>query len=244
MTSFTVSEALQTMAGIKSLDKETQNDIDIITGDWLNSVMSRLSDPQKINDVIPDADFQAQLRHYQQKGLNWLNFMQNLGFGALLADDMGLGKTVQVLALLNSLKNKKAKSLLVVPASLISNWQKETKRFAPNLKLQTLHGTNKDIDTENFDIFMTTYGTLQKINLKDIKWNLLILDEAQAIKNAASKQTQAIKMLQSDNRIAITGTPIENHLSDLWSIFDFLNKGMLGNAKQFFGFFQNSERPS
>lgn len=229
----TLAEALQTMSGIKSLEETNQDDVSITVGEWLNSVVSKLCDPQKLTEVKIDKTFQAQLRCYQQRGLNWLSFMKSLGFGALLADDMGLGKTVQVLALLNNLKKDKAKSLLVVPASLITNWQKETQRFAPNLKLQTLHGTSKRIDIENFDIFMTTYSTLSKIDLKDIDWDLLILDEAQAIKNATSQQTKAVKILQSKSRIAITGTPIENRLSDLWSIFDFLNKGMLGNAQQF-----------
>jgi len=173
--------------------------------------------------------------------------MRSLGMGACLADDMGLGKTVQVIALLNHLREKRGvsgKTLLVVPASLIGNWTGELKRFAPQLSFYVVHPSEHNgadvtgpgiIDAH--DIFITTYGLLAKYDwLSGARWEYLIIDEAQAIKNPHTKQTKAVKRLKAGHRIAMTGTPIENKLSDLWSLFDFLNPGLLGSAKEFTGF--------
>ncbi|MDR0670849.1 MAG: DEAD/DEAH box helicase, partial [Oscillospiraceae bacterium] len=166
-----------------------------------------------------------------------LNFTRDLGFGALLADDMGLGKTVQILALLDKLRNDKVKTLLIVPTSLLVNWQKEAEKFAPNLNITVIHGANKEFGVNTADLFITTYGMVARLeNLANIDWDLVILDEAQAIKNAGTKSTKAVKQIPAKTRIAMTGTPIENRLGDLWSIFDFLNKGMLGTAKEFSAF--------
>lgn len=232
---YTLAECLQMLAGVSSAADIATDDMEVTTGDWLNSMMEKLLNPGKIEAVEPDKAFKANLRHYQQTGLNWLSFMQNLGFGALLADDMGLGKTIQVLALLSKLK--KAKTLLVVPASLLVNWRKESEKFAPKLRIKILHGAEKSVHLDDGDLFVTTYGMIGKIEeLADIKWDLLILDEAQAIKNAGNKQTKSIKALNAKTRIAMTGTPIENRLADLWSIFDFLNAGMLGSVKEFASF--------
>jgi SNF2 family DNA or RNA helicase len=171
--------------------------------------------------------------------------MKSLGLGACLADDMGLGKTVQVIALLNYIRSKKhEKTLLVVPASLIGNWMSEIAKFAPSLRCYVIHPSeNKHLDQkdssslEENDLFITTYGMLLKYDwLKNITWDSLILDEAQAIKNPGSKQTKIVKQLKASYKIAMTGTPIENRLSDLWSLFDFLNKGLLGSAKEFADF--------
>jgi len=168
--------------------------------------------------------------------------MKMLGLGACLADDMGLGKTVQVIALLNHIKTQRhEKALLVIPASLIGNWMNEIVRFAPSLKFIVLHPseskTAPDYDMklpEDCDLFITTYGMLLKYQqLKEVNWNMLILDEAQAIKNPGTRQTKAVKQLKAEYKIAMTGTPIENRLSDLWSLFDFLNKGLLGSPKEF-----------
>ena len=165
--------------------------------------------------------------------------MNRLGFGACLADDMGLGKTVQILAFLEALRAQKPKGrvLLIVPASLLGNWQKEAARFAPALSLEILHGAHAPVLSDRLEaskafLTITTYRMAMSIEtLENVTWDCIILDEAQAIKNPASKQTRQIKKLNSRMRIAMTGTPIENDLSNLWSLFDFLNKGLLGSAK-------------
>lgn len=217
-------------------------ELEVTNGEWLNTVVARLTHPDEIDTVSCGVDFCANLRIYQQRGLSWLNFMKMLGLGACLADDMGLGKTVQVIALLNYIKTqKREKTLLVIPASLIGNWMNEIVRFAPSLKFMVLHpsenkaAANDDMELpEDCDLFITTYGMLLKYDqLKEATWNTLILDEAQAIKNPGTRQTKAVKQLKADYRIAMTGTPVENRLSDLWSLFDFLNKGLLGSPKEF-----------
>ncbi len=220
-------------------------EIEITNGEWLNTVIARLTHPDEIEAVSNGGDFHAELRAYQQRGLAWLHFMKTLGLGACLADDMGLGKTVQVIALLNYIRDRKQeKTLLIVPASLVGNWINEMVRFAPALKYCVLHPSeNKAVIRqdnellEDNDVFITTYGMLLKYEwLKEITWDTLILDEAQAIKNPGTKQTRAVKQIKAAYKIAMTGTPIENRLSDLWSLFDFLNKGLLGSSKEFTGF--------
>ncbi|MDR1033548.1 MAG: DEAD/DEAH box helicase [Bifidobacteriaceae bacterium] len=236
----TLADALKLQAGIGDApDVPEDTEIGVTNGEWLNSVVQKMLNPVSITPIDTTKDFAATLRHYQQTGLNWLDFMRSMGFGALLADDMGLGKTVQVLALLDKLREEKpeTKSLLIVPASLLVNWQKEADRFTPKLRVKVLHGANTLYNQKDADLFITTYGMALRLSqLTEDKWDLLILDEAQAIKNPTTKQRKAIKQLQSDVRIAMTGTPIENRLSDLWSIFDFLNSGLLGNAKEFKAF--------
>lgn len=228
-------------------------DLEVTHGEWLNSVVRKLTHPETIETVQGGEDFQAHLRTYQEQGLNWLHFMKTLGLGACLADDMGLGKTVQVIALLNYIRSKTPeKALLIVPASLIGNWMSEIAKFAPSLKYYVIHPSeNKHLEKdnngclENYDLFITTYGMLLKYDwLKSITWDSLILDEAQAIKNPGTKQTKVVKQLKARYKIAMTGTPIENRLSDLWSLFDFLNQGLLGNAKEFTNFTRKlSESP-
>jgi non-specific serine/threonine protein kinase len=212
--------------------------VEITNGEWLEGVRNTLLDPAKIGNLSPGGDFNAVLRHYQQTGLNWLGQMRMLGFGALLADDMGLGKTVQILALLEyARQNRGAKTLLVIPASLMFNWRNEADKFTPNLRYSVIHSNKKEFDINEADLFITTYGMVPRLEaLKDIKWDLIVLDEAQAIKNAGTRQTKALKALDAAARIAMTGTPVENSLSDLWSIFDFLNKGLLGGVKEFGAF--------
>jgi superfamily II DNA or RNA helicase len=229
--------------------------LSISNGRWLESVMEKLVDPDRIAPVEPDQYFKAELRKYQQKGLNWLWFLHSLQFGACLADDMGLGKTVELLGFLSILKNNgnsnsfaKA-SLIIIPASLIANWEQEILRFAPGLKYYIAHPEahrsksvepkdEKAIDSN--DLVITTYTLVQKYTwLQSYNWNYVILDEAQAIKNPLTKQARAIKKLIARNRIIMTGTPIENRLSDLWSLFDFLNPGLLGTSKEFKTFSKN-----
>lgn len=235
----------------KLLGINTQEiDCSITNGEWLKSVIGKLLDPGLITSVRPGKGFKARLRAYQKKGLNWLYFLHSLKFGACLADDMGLGKTIQALAFLNMIKydfKKSGKpnkaSLLIIPASLISNWDSEIRRFSPDIKFYIAHPggdlkknrepmDKKSLDA--FDLMITTYALIQRYTwLQSHPWNYVILDEAQAIKNAGTKQSRSIKNLTSRNRIIMTGTPIENRLSDLWSLFDFLNPGLLGNAREF-----------
>lgn len=213
----------------------------ITNGKWLSGLLQKLRQPQSIaHSPLPNS-FLATLRPYQENGYAWLNYMNELGFGACLADDMGLGKTVQVLAYLEQMRKSKEDShcLLVVPASLLGNWEKETGKFAPEMDYQILHGKTSEklgIDYSKRDVFLTitTYGMVSRIQeLKETVWDCVILDEAQAIKNPLTKQTKEIKKLQTSMRIAMTGTPIENDLINLWSLFDFLNKGLMGTSKEF-----------
>lgn len=243
-TDINMIEAMRFQLNAEKMLKVSEDDIEleVTNGEWLNSVIKSLIKPDAIEPIQCGDSFKADLRPYQETGLSWLNFMKNLRLGACLADDMGLGKTVQVLALLNYIKAKRhEKALLVIPASLIGNWKNEIEKFTPNFKYYIIHPSeNKNLEKEeiqsfdSFDIFITTYGMLLKYDyLKDITWDTLILDEAQAIKNPSTKQTKAVKSLKATYKIAMTGTPIENRLSDLWSLFDFLNKGLLGSKKEF-----------
>ncbi|GHS99631.1 hypothetical protein AGMMS50276_23630 [Synergistales bacterium] len=247
MQSVTFAEAMRLQLNLGGESQVSDGvDVEITNGEWLDGIKSRLLNPTKIKKISAGKGFKASLRSYQQTGLNWLGMMKTLGFGSLLADDMGLGKTVQILALLEYLRHSKLKTLLVIPASLLSNWTSETEKFAPELKYTIIHTgsgrSNKsevadDFDKKSADLFITTYGMAARLeSLREADWDLIVCDEAQAIKNAGTKQTKAIKALKSASKIAMTGTPIENRLGDLWSIFDFLNKGLLGSAKEFGNF--------
>lgn len=212
----------------------------VTNGTWLANILKDLRTPKRIRSAVVPKTFHATLRPYQKDGFTWLDYMNKLGFGACLADDMGLGKTIQVLAFLEKLRkvNKDAQVLLIVPASLLGNWQKETEKFAPEMTFQILHGssakTNENEIKDNSFLTITTYGMAARLEtLEKIQWDCLILDEAQAIKNPLTKQTKRVKALQSKMRIAMTGTPIENDLTNLWSLFDFLNKGLLGSSTEF-----------
>jgi len=212
-------------------------------GPKLDAVLSRLRSPETLQEKVPPG-LKANLRAYQQTGYRWLRFLTSLGLGACLADDMGLGKTIQVISLLLALKRDKqrAASVLVVPASLIANWKSELAKFAPSLSIAVVHPSESSrngvpiekTNADSFDLVVTTYGMLTRTEwLRRHAWRLAILDEAQAIKNSGTRQTKAVKELMAGARIALTGTPVENRLSDLWSVFDFLNPGLLGTAKQF-----------
>ena len=223
-------------------------------GDWLNETLDQLREPKQMS---PPTTLQATLRPYQEKGLNWLWFCGQTGLGACLADDMGLGKTIQVLA---ALLRKQADlpdappCLLVVPASLIGNWQREAQNFAPSLRVCIAHRSAQenaalnsadDLESKNYDLIITTYGMLSRLEwLAEFAWHWVVLDEAQAIKNHSTRQSRAVRQLQAQARFALTGTPIENHLGDLWSLFDFINPGLLGNAKQFKEFAKSLESGS
>ncbi len=185
--------------------------------------------------------FQGSLRPYQQEGLGWLEYLRQFDFGGILADDMGLGKTVQVLALLQRRRARrqgKGPSLIVVPRSLVFNWLQEAEKFTPRLRVLDYTGSNRHGLRESFgkyDLIVTTYGTMRSdiVELSKITFDYAILDEAQAIKNSESQSAKAARLLQARHRLAMSGTPIENHLGELWSIFEFLNPGMLGTASVF-----------
>ncbi len=236
----TFLEAIRSEISHTSGDK-WDNGVIVTNGKWLKGFLKTLRNPDKIKNTALPESFCGKLRPYQNSGRNWLIQMNKYGFGACLADDMGLGKTVQILAFLESLRTEKPnlKVLLIVPASLLGNWRKETARFAPDMSVEILYGKRSDMLSEHFrdsDSFLTvtTYRMACSINgLYERIWDCVILDEAQAIKNPSTNQTKHIKKLKSRMKIALTGTPIENELFNLWSIFDFLNKGLLGSSDEF-----------
>ena len=255
----TMLEALR--MGLKSEEASGEEDSleadSIKNGEWITGLLRDLRSVSTKNEISLPKTFKATLRPYQNIGYAWLSKMAAYNLGACLADDMGLGKTVQVLAFLETLRaqNAGAKVLLVVPASLLGNWQNECKKFAPDIPLQVLHASSgkktlgpADNSSSQAELnpsdgsqglvspflFITTYSMVSRLEeLSQTEWDLVILDEAQAIKNPAAKQTKSIKALKTKNRIALTGTPIENDLTNLWSLYDFLNKGLLGSASEF-----------
>jgi superfamily II DNA or RNA helicase len=202
---------------------------------------SRLNSPLRVQAVDEPRGFHGELRGYQKEGLGWLKFLQELRFGGCLADDMGLGKTIQFLAVLVDRKGRHkavVPSLVVVPKSLLFNWHNECTRFAPSLKTIEYSGIGRAAqrpDLAKHDIVLTTYGTLRRdiSILKEIPFEYVVLDEAQTIKNAGSQIAKASRLLSARHRLALSGTPIENNLGDLWSIFEFLNPGMLGRSSLF-----------
>ena len=221
-------------------DRDPDNGEIITNGKWLSGLLNQMRHPEKIRNLPVPESVHAVLRPYQKVGYEWLSYMGSLGFGACLADDMGLGKTLQVLTYLEQLRtrNPEAKVLLVVPASLIGNWVKEAGKFTPDMDVNVLHGKPKkqleqEIREPHF-LNLTTYGMVNRLeSLANQTWDCLILDEAQAIKNPLTRQTKAVKKIPARMRLALTGTPIENDLGNLWSLFDFLDKGLLGSADSF-----------
>jgi hypothetical protein len=246
------AEAMRLLSGasVGEVAEASERDPDwsvVAAGPWLAEVLKGLRSPEGLAQVDPGNALRGRLRPYQQVGLRWLSLLSHLGLGACLADDMGLGKTIQVLALLLVRRVGKdagpGPSLLVAPASLLANWAAEIDRFAPSLKAMVAHPsvmTAAQLKAQTpeqlagVDLVITSYGSLLRMPwLADVAWHLLVLDEAQAIKNPDAKQTRAAKKLRARARIVLTGTPIENRLGDLWSIFDFINPGLLGSAKAF-----------
>jgi non-specific serine/threonine protein kinase len=230
----------------------------VVAGPWLANTLEGLRRPDALARVEPGDALKTTLRPYQQVGLRWLHLLSTLGLGACLADDMGLGKTMQVLALMLVRRQHgdggRRASLLVAPASLLANWMSEIARFAPGLKALVAHPSAmaaaelQALDQRavaGVDLVITSYGSLLRIPaLLKIPWRLAVLDEAQAIKNPGARQTRAAKSLNAQARIALTGTPVENRLGDLWSIFDFINPGLLGSGREFTSFTRRlAERP-
>ena len=248
------------MAGpVTAMDATAADWSRVAAGPWLTQTLQGLRQPDTLARIDPGDALKTTLRPYQQTGVRWLHLLSSLGLGACLADDMGLGKTMQVLALLLAIDNassdrgsaprtnpsadQRHTSLLVAPASLLANWQSEASRFAPGLRTLVAHPSAMPgeelaaLDAGRLtevDLVITSYGTLMRTpSLVNVAWRLAVLDEAQAIKNPAARQTRAVKQLNATARIALTGTPVENRLGDLWSIFDVINPGLLGTGKEF-----------
>ena len=205
--------------------------------DYDTAFANILKDLTKIQEVTVPKTLKGSLRPYQENGLRWLYTNTVKGFGTCIADDMGLGKTIQVISLILKLKEEnriKGQSLVVCPTTLLGNWVKELHGFAPSLNVSVYHGPDRKLD-EKADIIITTFAVL-RIDIEEIKkksWGLLVIDEAQNIKNPDTSQTLAVKSLKAEFKIAMTGTPVENRLTELWSIFDFINKGYLGSLREF-----------
>ena len=244
----TFLEAMRLMAGADNpgpdangAEDDARSWVGLQAGPWLEEILARLHRPEA---RVPHPDLKGTLRPYQEIGAGWIGFVSSLGLGACLADDMGLGKTVQTLSALLHARHD-GPSLLIAPASLLGNWVAEAAKFAPSLRLCIAHPSQMDADdlaelaadpkaALKYDLILTTYGMAWRQKwLAERNWNSLILDEAQAIKNPSAKQTQTIKKLPARRRLALTGTPVENSLGDLWSIFDFLNPGLLGTVRDF-----------
>ena len=229
-------------------EKLSENEImqSMLAGEFMEAQVNmdnKLSDLLKsithYEDIKVPKEVNADLRQYQEVGFSWLAQNIDLGFGSILADDMGLGKTLEVLTLIQYLKNQKAfdndKILIIAPTGLITNWKKEIEKFTPDLSSFIYYGIDRQFPEDEYDIYLTSYGIIRQDvdEFKKKKWFLVVVDEAQNIKNPQAKQTRAVKSVKSKHRIAMSGTPIENRLSDYWSIFDFINRGYLINLKKF-----------
>lgn len=215
-------------------------------GGWAAELIGSLTGEFRYEELVPEPAFQGQLRPYQVRGFSWLHFLSSWGLGACLADDMGLGKTVQALALLQKLRHQSAEEerrpvLLICPMSVVGNWQRESARFTPDLPVLVHHGGGRRRDADFIEqagsaaIVLSSYSLLSRdiAFLRKVQWLGVILDEAQNIKNAETRQARAAHALDAQFRIALTGTPVENNVGDLWSIMQFLNPGLLGDKTQF-----------
>ncbi|MGN7987625.1 DEAD/DEAH box helicase [Pedobacter sp. 22226] len=243
---FSLAEAGQTLK-LKKHHIGLINDLaeDSLANVTLERKLQRLSDFEDIADTQMPVHFKGSLRDYQKAGYNWFSFLREYNFGGCLADDMGLGKTIQTLAMLQKVKEDdqllgtQTTSLIIMPTSLIYNWLTEAKKFTPKLKILAHTGTNRNKDVANFvnyDIIITTYGVtrVDVDELKNFYFNYIILDESQNIKNPASKSFKAVRSLKSKHKLILSGTPVENSVSDLWSQLTFLNPGLLGTQAFFY----------
>ena len=255
-------EAMRLLAGV-SLDSEddpaggaeTPDWSQVVAGPWLREQLENLSGAAPAGETAAAAGLRADLRPYQERGVGWLLTLRALGLGGCLADDMGLGKTLQALAVFcvaakdgeaeggEANDGEEGPDLLVAPASLLENWRREAARFAPGLRVLVAHPSRlpparlkalPEAALRNRDLVITTYGTvLRNERIRRRRWRTVVLDEAQAVKNPDAKQTRAVKAIRAGWKLALTGTPVENRLTDLWSLFDFLNPGLLGTGREF-----------
>ncbi|MBF0517908.1 MAG: DEAD/DEAH box helicase, partial [Nitrospirae bacterium] len=224
-------------------DKEDEIEFD--HDEAIAGMLSRLYEKNSLELVQPPSDFNGMLRQYQIRGLSWLMYLEGLGLNPCLADDMGLGKTVQIIALMLRQRQSTqtpAPTLLIAPTSVLGNWGKEVQRFAPRLRVLIHYGGDRikqpeafRAECEKLDMVITSYSLLRRDEklLRQVSWKRVVVDEAQNIKNPKSAQTKAVLKLEAHHRVALTGTPIENRLLDLWSIFNYLNPGYLGTMSQF-----------
>jgi SNF2 family DNA or RNA helicase len=224
---------------------EAEDELEVEHDESLAEMMAKLRDNSRIEAIENPSQLQGTLREYQKRGVSWLQYLEQLGLNGCLADDMGLGKSVQVIARLILEKEaveEKSPTLLIAPTSVVGNWQKEIEKFAPHLQAIVHHGSDRSKDDKEFktacldkDIIITSFTLARKDAklFKSIIWQRIVLDEAQNIKNPKAAQTKAILQLQAKHRLALTGTPVENRLLDLWSIFNFLNPNYLGKEAQF-----------
>ena len=233
------------VAGLPITDVEAEG--------WIKDALDKLTQRVPLAPIEPPVSFHGKLRPYQLRGVSWLAFLKQLGFGSCLADDMGLGKTIQLITLLlHEISQTKTQvlhrpTLLICPMSIVGNWQREIRRFAPSLKVMIHHGMERLSGpafaeaTGQYDVVITTYSLAlrDQEHLQLVDWNNVVIDEAQNIKNESAKQTLAIKSLKAVSKIALTGTPVENRLAELWSIMDFLNPGYLGSGAEFRKTFAN-----
>ena len=227
-----LSGAQAFQAAVSGMYGDTQVDISADAQDIINQLKQPI-------DVKLPRGIKATLRPYQRRGYEWMYRNRKLGVGSIIADDMGLGKTLQVITLITKLKEegqlKKEKVLVVVPTGLISNWEQEFNRFAPRVTHHVHHGTDRNLKSFDADVLITTYGVMRGDvkELSKIKWALMVIDEAQNIKNSTTQQSKAVNAIKAGTRIAMSGTPVENRLGEFWSIMDYVNKGLLGTRKQF-----------
>ncbi len=218
-----------------------ERDLELVADAGFLALRQNIESFSAVQPIHESKSFHGELRPYQRVGLGWLNALRNLALGGCLADEMGLGKTVQILAHILRIREEgtaRGPFLVVAPRSLAFQWMAEAERFAPMLSVLDHRGSDRKVCEENFgqyDIVITTYGTLRRDieDLKDVAFDTVVLDEATAIKNARSQTAKAARLLRASNRVALTGTPVENHLGELWSLFEFLNPGMLGRATRF-----------
>jgi len=247
----TVLEAIRMAHGSMDEDGAALPIVGIETSGWLGAVFGSSAESQTLPEIVPPPTFMGELRPYQLRGVSWMSFLERFGFGACLADDMGLGKTIQVLALLAHERHLHQQgpygnapvppTLAIVPMSVLGNWEHEARKFCPSLKVLVHHGAER-LQEDGFiaqagesDVVLTTYALAHRDQelLGQMPWKRIILDEAQNIKNPAAKQAQSVRQLHADHRLALTGTPVENRLSELWSIIDFCNPGYLGTIGNF-----------
>lgn len=233
------------MLALEESMKESSTPVQVSSSVWLQH-MKKLSDLQTIPECTPPSSLQAELRDYQREGLSWMQFLREMQLNAILADDMGLGKTVQALAHVLTEKEQGRlvhPALVIAPTSLMYNWRREAEKFAPDLNVLVLHGSERAQhfgNLRNYELILTTYPLLVRDFevLQAQPWHLLILDEAQYIKNPRSKMAQQVRKLEASHKLCMTGTPMENHLGELWAQFDFLMPGYLYDQRNFMQLFR------